>query len=60
MKNDLNKNMGPHFVEYKIIDILDVLIFKLTGNLFPDIRDEIGVVFSEEFPKSKGMVAASP
>ena len=51
MKNDLNKDMGEIFWYSNGLKSLTV---HYSGRIFPEVRDEVGVVLSLEFPDCKG------
>ncbi len=51
MKNDLNKDMGEVFWESIRLKFLTI---NYSGRIFPELRDEVGVVFPLDLPECKG------
>ncbi len=51
MKNDLNKDMGEIFWQPTGLKFLTI---NYSGRIFPEVRDEVGVVFPLEFSECKG------
>ena len=55
MKNNLNKNMGELCRQKTGLTGLRLLTSNYLGTVFPEVRDEVGVVLPLEFPDCKGL-----
>ena len=51
MKNDLNKNMSEVFCQSNTLRFLTI---SYSDTIFPEVRDEVGVVFPLDFAECKG------